>query len=67
MNLKSKQICSPAAELQIEGSGEKMDVPEEFDELPIQGAAIAINFLKGSETIKPNSNYQRSEMSVSPI
>ena len=44
MGLKSQKKFSQAAELQIEGSGEKMDVPEEFDELPIQGAAIAINF-----------------------
>jgi hypothetical protein len=44
MGLKSQKNFSQAAELQIEGSGEKMDVPEEFDELPIQGAAIAINF-----------------------
>ena len=59
MGLKSQKNGLQAAELQMEGSGEKMDVPEEFDELPIKGAAIAINFLKGSETIKPNLNYQR--------
>lgn len=44
-----------------------MDVPEEFDDMPMKGAAIAINFMKASESAKPNLNYHRKDMEVSPI